>query len=81
MSEANETSIEQIVVMLAKCHRTCKGWIKENQQNIEIPIDLKQLGGYENKVQDQFGETYKICDLASGKTTAGVEIFFYFLTI
>ena len=76
----NETSIEQLVKMLTKCRLTCNHFMEENL-DIEIPIELKQLGGYQDEVQDQFGETYKVCDVSSGKTADGVEMFFYLFSL
>ena len=72
----NETSIEQLVKMLTKCRLRCKHFMKENL-DIEIPIELKQLGGYQDEVEDQFCEIYKECNVSSGKTESGVEMFYY----
>ena len=72
----NETSIEQLVKMLTKCRLTCKHFMKENL-DIEIPIELKQLGGCKDEVEDQFGEKYKVYDVSSGKSAAGALYIFW----
>ena len=74
MKSPNSTQLPQMLMMMSQCRATCKQHLSTLSDS-QVPEEVNIAGGYGDTVIDPFGVEYDPCDLASGKTHAGLEKF------
>ena len=74
MKSPNSTQLSQMLMMMSQCRATCKQHLSTLSDS-QVPEEVNIAGGYGDTVIDPFGVEYDPCDLATGKTHAGLEKF------